>query len=233
MKSKAKPTTKAMKAVKAMKATKATKVMKKKTVSKIVRKAAKAPKGQLVSKLQDNMSPEDREWLLKRTVELKLMTQKTLKDHLSKLGLKAGIKRDMVNKLLAHETQARRESRARQARAAQVLEDKRRELEGLSSDELKQLCSENGLKLGMTKQERVGRLLAHFEEEGGVEQVLGEQDMMRRRGELSCMQTNDLYAMCSNAGIDPFVKEVLVERILRHELFAKGSGSLIPVLMNE
>jgi hypothetical protein len=230
-----------MKTMKAMKATtaksmKAMKSGKKKAVSKLAAiSSSKVKKGKVGGKGAHKLrlSPEEQELVANRMTELNAMSKAALRELLSSLGLKAGIKRDMVDKLLAHEAKMREEARARKARAQDVLAEKKKELEARSGEELRQLCADKGLKLGYTKQERVERLLANFEEEGGVELILGEQDLERRREDLCFMDTADLLQMCHSAGIDPFVKEVLVERIIRHEMFGKGNNSMMHVLMNE
>lgn len=66
-----------------------------------------------------------------------------------------------------------------------------------------------------------------------MESLLKEQDVAQRRNALGALATADLFQMCKTSGIDPFVKDIMVERIMQHELFAKGGNPLIPVLMNK
>lgn len=225
---------KAMKAMKVVKADaltsmKAMKAIKKKAISQMQSAAQKVKK----AKTQDKEAEQEKELTTKRTQELKAMSKDDLKGLSSKLGLEAGIKKDMVEKLLAHEARVRQEARERKARAQEILAEKKKELEGKSASELKELCAQKGLKLGGGKEDRLERLLANFEEEGGVESLLKEQDVAQRRNALGSLATADLFQMCNTSGIDPFVKDIMVERILQHELFAKGGSALIPVLMKK
>jgi len=145
------------------------------------------------------------------------MDKMALKKLLDNEGLEAGTKGEMVECLLAHEAKGREELKARKTKVQEVLAQKKTELQAMSNPDLKELCEKKSLKLGGTKDERVERLLAFAQQNGEVEQVLASQARESRREELLHMDKTVLSNLCSKLGVDPFVKEIMVERILARE----------------
>jgi len=101
----------------------------------------------------------------KQKKELLSMPPDELKKLLSSRNLVAhGKKNDMVETFLAHEAKMLEESRAYEAKVEDVLAKKREELETKTATELKELCANKGLKLGMAKADRIETLLGRRKE---------------------------------------------------------------------
>jgi hypothetical protein len=94
---------------------------------------------------------------------------------------------------------------------------KKQELEALSIAELGKLCNDKGLKGLKSKPERVQRLLVQWQEEDGVDKALNEIAQDLKQKELADMDNTKLRKFCNKLGVDPFVKEIMVERISKHE----------------
>jgi len=160
---------------------------------------------------------DEEEKAAERKKELKSMDKMALKKLLDNEGLEARTKGEMVECLLAHEARGREELKAHKTKVQEVLAQRRTELQAMPNPDLKELCEKKNLKLGGKKEERVERLLTFAQHNGEVEQVLASQARESRREELLRMDTTVLSNLCSKAGVDPFVKEVMVERILARE----------------
>eukprot|EP00927_Polykrikos_kofoidii_P053740 TRINITY_DN482_c0_g2_i2.p1 TRINITY_DN482_c0_g2~~TRINITY_DN482_c0_g2_i2.p1 ORF type:complete len:514 (-),score=162.77 TRINITY_DN482_c0_g2_i2:171-1619(-) len=152
-----------------------------------------------------------------RKSELKNLSMQELKDLLTGKGLETGSKIEMVETLLSHEANLREELEAWQAKAAEVLAQKKDEFEAKSNAELKDLCSSKGLKLGVGKEERVERLLEEVQRSGEFDAAVAQAARKVRKGVLSGMAKQELVQLCGKLSIDPSVKEILVERLLAHE----------------
>lgn len=151
-----------------------------------------------------------------RRSDLKALSVQELKDLVSGKGLETGSKNDMVERLLQHEAKLRDELRAFEARTEEVLATKKEELEGKTGNELKDLCVSRGLKLGTAKEERVERLLEDFRQ-GGAEAAVAATLRKARRAALGAMEKDELVQLCDKLGVDPLMKEVMVERLHAHE----------------
>merc|ERR1711957_254 len=103
----------------------------------------------------------------------------------------------------------------------EIVVKKKEELVGKAQGELKELCEKNGLKLGGSKDERVERILAHAQANGDIEALLLARERDERRSELGVMDKLMLKNLCEKFGVDPLVKEVMVERILGAEMTSK------------
>merc|ERR1719330_1859205 len=123
----------------------------------------------------------------------------------------------MVDQLANHEAAERAAERAKQATIRQVVVDKKGELEALPIPELKDRCAEEGIKGNLTKQARVEALVKLWLEDDGVEKALASLARAERVKELSAMDLKALESLCKKASIDPFVKEVVVDRIVKRE----------------
>jgi hypothetical protein len=152
---------------------------------------------------------------------LKAMAAVDLKDLLKNLGLATGLKGEMVEKVLAHEAKGREAARALESKRRDVLAKKKEEMSVKSVPELKELCEARGLRLGGSKEERVERLISHAQENGEIDEALAAIAREAQRAELASMDKGDLWKLCDTAGVDPLVKEVMVERIISHEIAAK------------
>jgi hypothetical protein len=123
----------------------------------------------------------------------------------------------MIKTILKHETKLRAAAKEQKAKIRAVVIKKKQELEALSIPELGKLCNEKGLKGLKSKPERVQRLLVQWQEDDGVDQALGKIAEGARKEELSSMDIAKLRALCKKQGVDPLVKEIMVERISKQE----------------
>eukprot|EP00927_Polykrikos_kofoidii_P053739 TRINITY_DN482_c0_g2_i1.p1 TRINITY_DN482_c0_g2~~TRINITY_DN482_c0_g2_i1.p1 ORF type:complete len:525 (-),score=174.37 TRINITY_DN482_c0_g2_i1:227-1726(-) len=152
-----------------------------------------------------------------RKSELKNLSVQELKDLLTGKGLETGTKNEMVETLFSYEANLREELKAWQAKAAEVLAQKKDEFEAKSNAELKDLCSSKGLKLGTGKEDRVERLLEEVQRSSEFDATVAQVARKARKDVLSGMAKQELVQLCAKLSIDPLVKEILVERLLAHE----------------
>eukprot|EP00930_Biecheleria_cincta_P086137 TRINITY_DN754_c1_g1_i2.p1 TRINITY_DN754_c1_g1~~TRINITY_DN754_c1_g1_i2.p1 ORF type:complete len:499 (-),score=210.92 TRINITY_DN754_c1_g1_i2:174-1670(-) len=158
------------------------------------------------------------EKIMARKAELKAMNKDELKKVLSSKGLDTtGGKDAQVEAVMTHEAKAREELKAYGTKVEQVLVKKREELEAHTAGELKDMCANKGLKVGVGKEDRIERLLEEAKRDGEVDKVLANQARSNRREELLAMESADLKKLCDQASVDALVKEVMVERLLTHE----------------
>merc|ERR1719440_2681431 len=123
----------------------------------------------------------------------------------------------MIKALLKHEAKVRAAAKEQKTKIRNVLVQKKQELENMSTAELNKLCNDAGLKGVKSRPERVQRLLVQWQENDGVDQALGKIAQEQRKTELSALEPTKLRKLCSKLGVDPFVKEVMVERISKDE----------------
>merc|ERR550525_1715759 len=116
------------------------------------------------------------------------------------------------------------EVRAWEAKIAEVLEKKKEEFEEKTSADLKELCASKGLRLGAGKQERVEALLEGAKARGEVDANISTTVREARRAELLGMDRDRVLQICEAAGVDPLVKDVMVERILARRDELGGAG---------
>lgn len=155
-----------------------------------------------------------------RKKELKITSVDELKELVLSKGLEKGTKADMVEVLVAHEAKARADVRAQEARVRAVMQGKVAELEALSLPQIREQGAAIGLKGQMSKQAFVEGLLKQWQEEDGVDNALAKMSRDAREVELSSLDKPALRKICKKGGVDPFVKEVLVERLVRLEVAA-------------
>merc|ERR1712072_1385522 len=87
----------------------------------------------------------------------------------------------------------------------------------LSTAELNKACDNMGIKGLRSKEERVQRLLVRWQEKDGVDKALAQIAEEERKQELQAMDSTKLQKLCAKMGVDPFVKEIMVERISKRE----------------
>merc|ERR1719343_1210224 len=90
----------------------------------------------------------------------------------------------------------------------------------MSAPELKDLCSTKGITGVLTKSVRVEKLLHLWQQEDGVNKGLAQMARAKREGELVAMDKAALRKLCERSGVEAFVKEIMVERLLKHEVEA-------------
>mmetsp|Transcript_51883 Transcript_51883/g.121359 ORF Transcript_51883/g.121359 Transcript_51883/m.121359 type:complete len:497 (-) Transcript_51883:78-1568(-) len=152
-----------------------------------------------------------------RRMKFKSLPLDELKKLVLSKGLSVGKKDEMIEALLAREAKLEEAAKAFEARLEEVLQEKRAELDVKSAQELKDLCAQKGLKLGVGKEDRLERLLEAAKTNGELDQMLEVKNRDARRQELSVMAVDGLEKLCEQSGTDPLVKQVMVERLLEHE----------------
>jgi hypothetical protein len=204
-------------------------VVKRKTVSKLaaVPKITKASLQeenseeetdmQMVAVQEEKTELSEKEIAAARTKELKSMGAAEMKQLLERHGLAKGAKDDMIKTLLKHEAKERVAAREHKAKIRNVVIKKKQELEGQSPTELTKLCERIGIKGLRSKEEKVQRLLVHWQENDGVDKALAEAAQQERQTELQSLDSVKLQKLCSKMGVDPFVKEIVVDRLSKHE----------------
>jgi len=203
-------------------------VMKRKTVSKLasVAQASRATiKGdvseeveeQIVAVEEDNKEVSDKEMVAARSKELQAMYMDQLKQLLVSNGLATGKKEAMIKTLLRHEAKTRAAALQQKAKVRDVVVKKKQELEASSTSDLNKLCEASGIKGLKSKEERVQRLLVHWQENDGVDKALAQIAQEERTQALNVLDSCQLQKLCQKAGVDPFVKEIMVDRIATAE----------------
>lgn len=202
-------------------------VLKRKTVSKLANSLKIAAhskenvdedtEGQIVPVEVEKKGMSEQELVASRTKELKSMPAGELKELLLSSGLATGTKEVMIKTLLKHEAKTRASAREQKTKIRAVVVQKKQELESLSTSELSKLCDGMGIKGLRSKEERVQRLLVQWQENDGVDKALTKIAENERKQELDGMDNAKLLKLCAKIGADPYVKEIMVERIGKRE----------------
>jgi len=87
----------------------------------------------------------------------------------------------------------------------------------LSVPELKALCDAAGAKGNMTKQARLELLMKQWQQEDGIDKAVAKRARDARQAEIEALDKIGLRNLCTAANVDPFVKEVMVDRIVKRE----------------
>jgi len=160
----------------------------------------------------------EKELVAQRTKELQSTKMDDLKELLTSAGLETGKKDAMIKAILKHEAKARATAREQKSKIRAVVIKKKQELESSSLPALGKACEALGLKGLKSKEERVQRLLIHWQENDGVDRALEEIASDERMQQLNAMDTTNLQKLCNKMGVDPFVKEIMVDRLSKREL---------------
>merc|ERR1712187_974111 len=134
----------------------------------------------------------------------------------------------MIQALLVFEANARKEAREQEARAREearqhaakvrdVVSKMKKDVGSKTGDELKQLLTGYGLKLGGSKTEKIDRIVARQKEDGEVDKILIGRAREARKQELLSMDSTALMEMCAKTkGVldDRLVKEIMVDRLV-------------------
>eukprot|EP00928_Gymnodinium_smaydae_P097562 TRINITY_DN886_c0_g1_i2.p1 TRINITY_DN886_c0_g1~~TRINITY_DN886_c0_g1_i2.p1 ORF type:complete len:488 (-),score=223.51 TRINITY_DN886_c0_g1_i2:110-1573(-) len=159
----------------------------------------------------------EQETVASRRKELKAMAVGDIKDLVTSHGLDTGNKADMIEALLTKEAKARAAQRAHEAEVRQVVSEKKEELEAMPAPELKGLCDSAGLKGAMAKPARVEALLKQWLAEGGVDKAMAKKVRDAREEKLVAMDKNALRKLSDKLGVDCYVMDVVIERIVKRE----------------
>lgn len=187
--------------------------------------AAKAAKKKITTKKAPDAADAEQDpeaAVASRKKELKGMVATDLKRLVLSKGLEAGAKADNVEAVLALEARERAAD-AQKLEELRGLERRRREeFASMQSADLKALCEKRGLKQGGTKDCKVDRLLAKAKEDGEIDEAYNAMAREARRSNLMSMDKEAVLEECARLGVDPLVKEVMVERILFRESWLIG-----------
>merc|ERR1719387_118467 len=123
----------------------------------------------------------------------------------------------MVEAFLAHEAKIHEELRAFELVVEEVLAKRKEELDAETGARLKELCESKGAKAGVSKEERVKCYLEAARQDGEADAAAAALRRNMRSAALLAMDLHSLVSLCEEAGVDPLVKEVMVERVLAHE----------------
>merc|ERR1711920_802218 len=106
------------------------------------------------------------------------------------------------------------DKRAHQAKIRGIVQKKSDEFEALSIADLKVRAN---LKGRVSKTDCIQQLLKTWQDDDGVDKALAEEAKKERREELFAKDNIWLLKHCDKHHIDPYVLEVMVDRILEHE----------------
>lgn len=163
-----------------------------------------------------------------RQSELKSKSLQELKELLSRYGLQTGSKEQMIKTLLAHEETCREKLKVFEGKIGEAVEQKKVELDTKSNAALKDMCASSGLAVGGGKDDRIERLLEEAQKDGGLDQVVSVNMRNKRKQELMSMDKSTVVALCEKTGVDPALKDVMVERVISQE----GEGGPAVALPN-
>jgi len=152
-----------------------------------------------------------------RKVELQGKSTDELKTLLTLNGLETGSKDHMVKAMLAHEATTREQLQVFEKQVNKVAVEKQKQLEGKSNAALKELCADKGLPVKGEKEERIQRLVEEEKREGAFDKVVSVNNRNKRKDELMTKDKSEVRKLCEKTGVDPFVKDIMVERILSQE----------------
>jgi len=160
-----------------------------------------------------------------RKSELASKALPELKEFLSSLGLETGTKEQMIKTMLAHEAKCREDLKVFELKVDGVIAQKKEQLETQTNAALKDLCVAKGLPVGGGKEERVERLAEDIRKDGDIDKIVSINTRMKRKEELMSMDKPTVLKLCEKVGVDPLVKDIMVERILSQE--TEGEAALV------
>lgn len=152
-----------------------------------------------------------------RKADLKAMGLDKLKSLVTSKGLDCGKRDEMIDAILEQEAKNEDKVKFFEEKLVEVLASKKEELEGKTTAELKELCNSQNLKPGVGKEAHVERLLEFEKASGNLDKSVSTLNRKLRYQELLNVDHTSLLSLCASAGVDPVVKEVMVERALMHE----------------
>merc|ERR1711879_731872 len=81
-----------------------------------------------------------------------------------------------------------------------------------------------GLAVGGGKEERIERLVEEAQKDGDLDKLVSRSIREKRKADMMTMDKPGLVKLCEKVGVDPFVKDVMVERIITNE--AEGGEAI-------
>merc|ERR1712054_666995 len=119
--------------------------------------------------------------------------------------------------MLAHESKIRENLKAFESKIGEAVAQKKEELECKTNAALKDLCGKKGLAVGGGKDDRIERLVEEAQKDGDLDKVVSVNLRNKRKEELMSMEKPAIVELCQKTGVDPAVKDIMVERILAQE----------------
>lgn len=162
---------------------------------------------------------EQEEWKIARTNELKGMYVDDLKTIVTNNGLQVSAKKDMVDAVIKLEKKERVAKHEKDLAIRQVIIEKREELASMPLAQLKSQCK--GVAIAsegkVSKEDMIQQLLKIWLDHGGVDRALKKKERDGRRSDLYAMDNEALQKICTKFNIDPLVRDVMADRVLRRE----------------
>merc|ERR1712070_1020455 len=128
-----------------------------------------------------------------------------------------------VKALLAHEEKRREELKVFDAKVNEVAEKRKQELESKTNTVLKEMCAAKGLALGGDKDDKIERIVEEAQKDGDLDKLVCKDLRNKRKDDLMSMDKAAIVKLCDKFGIEPVVKEVMVERIMMQESESDGA----------
>jgi len=153
-----------------------------------------------------------------KKAKLKALSLEDLRSLASKQSVATSNKQDaMVDDLLAHEAKMHEKMRAFETRVNEALARKQKELETKTGSELKELCLSKHLKAGLSKEDRVERLVEELRSSGELDKITAADMAVARREELLATDKQAVLQICDALGVDALNKEFMIECLMTHE----------------
>merc|ERR1719199_1362578 len=152
-----------------------------------------------------------------RKVDLQSKSTQELKEIVLLNGLESGSKEQMVKAMLAYEAKCHEDLKAFETKVDELAAQKETELEAKSIGYLKDLCASKGLPVKGDKEERIDLILEQAKQDGEFDRVVSTNVRNKRKAELMSLEKSAVLKICEGIGVDPFVKGIMVERIISHE----------------
>merc|ERR1719390_23395 len=123
----------------------------------------------------------------------------------------------MIKTLLMHEAKCREDLKVFESKVVEVAAQQKEQLDDKTNAALKDMCAAKGLPVGGGKEERIERLVDEAKKDGDVDKLVSKNLRNKRKEELMSMDKPAVVQLCEKIGVDPIVKDILVERIMMHE----------------
>jgi len=166
---------------------------------------------------EEKLAREETEMQSVRRKELKAVNAADLKEMALSKGLEPGKKETMMESILEAEAKARKDARDRDTNIRFIVVKKKEEYEALNFDALRKTCADAGIKGRISREAGVSELLRLWQEDDGIDKGLALMAYEARKTELSAMDTKGLMKLCEANGTNPYVKEVMVDRVVKKE----------------
>jgi len=172
-------------------------------------------KDELVQALFDKEIEE--EALATKKNSLKALPKDSLKELVLSKGLEIGGVSNMIESIIKCDAKREEAVRQHEFNVTEELKKKKAELEAKTGNDLKDMCNSRGLRCAVSIEGRVQTLLHDCQERGEFDRAVALTAQAARRAVLDGMDKVALKKLCDDLEVDPLVKPVLIERLLRFE----------------